>query len=215
MAKEKLEIPNSESSNGKSIEKMRKNEVIEEVKTAQQQAQEAQAELERIATMNKEIRKLNNLLRHIRKVQEAMQLLAERLIERGEPYFARKLVARSMIHDRSKFSGIEWEYLVKEDSHQEKEGEKLQMAIHQHVMSNDHHPECWGTINSMSEEAIAEMVCDWYARSAESASNLREWIKKEALSKYEINSKGKIYKIIKRFVDLLVDSPLKTIKPKA
>lgn len=195
-----------------SIERMRKDEVIEEAITIQQKMEEAQAELEKIAAINKEVKKMTNLLRHIRKVQDAVQILAERLIAQEETHFARKLVQRSMIHDYSKFTGIEWEYLVKEDPHEDLEGDKLALAIHQHVMSNDHHPECWGDINKMSDEAIAEMVCDWYVRSSESASNLRDWIKKVALDKYGINPRGKVYKKIKRFVDILLDAPLKTIK---
>ena len=196
------------NSEPKSIDQMTKDEVLEEAKNAQ-------AELERIGIIGVQKKKLDNLRRHISKVQDAAQILADRLIEQGEIYFARKLLANSMIHDLSKFCGIEWDYLVKDDSHVEIEGEKLAMAIYQHVHSNDHHPECWDGIDNMSEIAIAEMICDWYARSSESASNLRQWIKSVAIGKYNIKPQGKTYKRIKKFVDLLLDVPLKTIKPKS
>jgi hypothetical protein len=209
-AEEKLEQNIEEK---KDIAKMKKDEVIEEVKNAQQQAQEAQAELKRLAQVNKDIQKLNNLRRHINKVQDAILIMAEKLISQDKIDLAKIIVANSMTHDVSKFSGIEWEYLVKEDGQVESYGDKLSMAIYQHVHTNDHHPERWGGIENMPPAAIAEMVCDWYARSSESASNLRDWIKKEATKKYEIKPTGKQYKLIKYFVDLLLDVPLKTIKP--
>ena len=189
------------------IEKKPKAEVVEEAKAAQE-------ELERIARVKKEVSKLQNLRRHIDKVQDAVLLLAQRLIERGEVDFAKVIVANSMTHDVSKFSGIEWEYLVKDDPHAEMDGDKLQMAIYQHVTSNDHHPERWGGVANMPREALAEMVCDWYARASESAKDLRDWVKNEALKKYSISPQGKVYKSIKYFIDILLDAPLKTIKPK-
>jgi len=199
---------NGNSKNDKPIEKQTKDAVVE-------LAKEAQAKLDEISKITRETNKLNNLRRHIQNVQDAVQLLANKLMNMGEVNFAKILVANSMNHDKSKFSGIEWEYLVKEDGQEEIEGEKLEMAVFQHVTTNDHHPERWGGINDMPREAIAEMVCDLYARSSEAGTDLMQYIKNVFIKKHSISYSGKGYKTMKKFVDLLVDKPLKSIKPKA
>jgi len=192
----------------KPIEKQTKNEVVEAAK-------EAHAKLEELSKIAKESKKLNNLRRHIQKVQDAVQVLAERLIHKNEIAFAKILVANSMNHDKSKFSGIEWEYLVKEDPQEEISGEKLEMAIFQHVTTNDHHPERWGGIDCMPRESIAEMVCDLYTRSSEAGTDLMKYIKEVFVKKHNLSFSGKGYKTMKYFIDLLVDKPLKSIIPKA
>lgn len=190
----------------KPIEKMTKEEIAEEAKNAQ-------AQLDRINQINREVKKINNLRRHICKVQDAAQIMAERLIENGYSYLARKIVANSMTHDISKFRGIEWEYLVKVDGQEESnENENLKLAIHQHVSSNDHHPECWGSIDGMSQEAMAEMVCDLHARASEAGTDLRSYVKEVFCKKHKITTKGKTYKRIKKFIDLLLDMQLKPIQ---
>ena len=146
---------------------------------------------------------LDNLLRHIELVRSACLLLAKRLIAKGRPEFGRILIARSLLHDASKFSGIEWDYL-----HAGKDipKDQLELAVKQHVYTNDHHPEYWGSVENMPEICIAEMVCDWYARSQEFGTSLREWIEKEAIKRYQINTKSRQYKNIKKFVDLLLEN---------
>ena len=144
-----------------------------------------------------------NVLRHIKNVQEAAKLLGERLIDRGEKDLGRILIANSMIHDNSKFFGIEWEYMSAEETNKE----KLQLAVLQHVTTNPHHPEYWGDIKDMPRIYLAEMVCDWHARSVEFGTDLRDWIKNAALEKYGITTQTKVYKTIKEFVDLLLDNP--------
>jgi hypothetical protein len=64
----------------------------------------------------------------------------------------------------------------------------------------------------MPPDAIAEMVCDWYARSQEMGTDLRAWIKEEALKRYDIPPTGRVAKLVKKFVDLLLDPPLKDKK---
>lgn len=150
-------------------------------------------------------KKLDFRIRHIRNVQKSAELLAERLADRGEFDLARRLVQNSLHHDSSKFEGIEWEFLDFESSDKENK-EKLQLAVYQHQQGNDHHPEFFAHgIDDMSQVQIAEMVCDWKARSEEFGSSLRDWIKEKASERYGFSLRSKNYQKIKFFVDLLLD----------
>lgn len=146
---------------------------------------------------------LDNLTRHIDLVREACLLLGNRLIKQGDEVVGRELIARGYRHDNSKFTGIEWDYLhqgVKVDP------KFLELAIIEHQSSNDHHPEFWGGINEMPDVALAEMVCDWLARSQEFGSSLKDWIEDEALEKYSFTKKSNVYRTIKKFVDILLEN---------
>lgn len=160
-----------------------------------------------IQTVSKEQEQLETLMRHIRKVQDACWELAKKLLKKGEITFARRLIASSLSHDVSKFFGIEWENLIHSDNQ-----ELLKFSVHHHQQTNMHHPEYWGKIENMPRLAIAEMVCDWYARSNEFATDLKQWIKEEALPKYKVSPQGKTYKIIKEFIDLLLEPPYTKLK---
>lgn len=147
---------------------------------------------------------LDNLVRHVELVREAGILLGKRLIAQGRVDFGRLLIAKCHVHDESKFYGIEWDYL---HQGQDVNREDLSRAIKQHVATNSHHPEYWGGIENMPEIGIAEMVCDWYARSQEFGTGLREWVKKEAVQRYKIDLDGDHMRWITKFLDLLlVDS---------
>jgi len=133
---------------------------------------------------------LDNLVRHIDLVRGACLLLGKRLIGQGRVEFGRILIARGFEHDVSKFSSIEWDYL---HAGQNVPRDQLDMAIRQHVRTNSHHPEYWGGIENMPEIAVAEMVCDWYARSQEFGTGLREWITSEAVERFQIDVAGEGY----------------------
>jgi len=147
---------------------------------------------------------LQVVLRHVKLVQDTAQLLAERLFESGSDELARVLIANSFCHDNSKFFGIEWEYLL---SNGEAKKESLELAIHQHQATNQHHPEFWGGIEQMPRVCVAEMVCDWFARSTEFGTDLRIWVKEAALKKYGITSRHKVYQWIKEFLDMILEKP--------
>lgn len=150
--------------------------------------------------------RLDNLRRHIHNVQESGYLLAERLRKRagdGDLELAHELVINIHVHDHSKFKGIEWEYL--HDEIKESDPEKFKLAWEQHVKTNEHHPEFWFGISNMPRVFVAEMVCDWKARSSEFATDLREWVKTKATKKFGFTVQGKVYKEIKEFLDLLLD----------
>ena len=143
---------------------------------------------------------LKSLVRHIKIVQDAGQILGERLVDGGETEFGKILIANTLSHDQSKFFGVEWDYLRRGE-----DADSLSKAMNQHLSTNRHHPEYWGGINEMPRIYIAEMCCDIYSRSTEMGTDLRQWIKGDAVQKYDMSLQGKAYKTIKFFIDLLLD----------
>lgn len=158
-------------------------------------------------TMPDEEKPLRTLMRHIKNVQSECGLLGERLIEQGKHEFARRLVANSMLHDNSKFHGIEWECLS--EAAREEKPEQFKAAVLQHQATNPHHPEYWGGIDNMPSVYIAEMVCDWKARSDEFGTDLRDWVKEKATKRWGFTTQGRVYKEIKEYLDLLLDPTFK------
>lgn len=152
--------------------------------------------------MSEDEKPLRTIMRHIRNVQDNCSLLAERLLEK-EPDFARKLLANSLLHDNSKLRGIEWANLNGDTK--KMNGEAFKLAHQAHVENNPHHPEYWDGIDNMPRVYIAEMVCDWKARSDEMGTDLRIWVKEEATKRFDFTAQGKVYKTIKEFVDILLD----------
>ncbi len=148
-------------------------------------------------------KRLSTILRHISNVREDCELLGNKLIEQGEMDTGRKLIANGLIHDNSKLHGIEWAYLHQDIL--EKEELLFKAAAKQHVHTNPHHPEYWGDIEQMPRVYVAEMVCDWHARSSEFGTDLRAWIKEKAFTKYKIPINGRIHGEIKEFLILLLD----------
>jgi len=139
-------------------------------------------------------------MRHIRGVHQIGEELALKLFEKGEMDFAKKLMINVLQHDISKLSSpLEYEHL------NDAQGEYFKLAKNEHQQKNSHHPEYWGGIANMPELAIAEMCIDWYARAREKGSSLRDWIKVTATKQFEFNTKSKVYKSIKKYVDMLLD----------
>tara|TARA_Y100000310_G_C20592612_1_gene768876 strand:+ start:198 stop:749 length:552 start_codon:yes stop_codon:yes gene_type:complete len=157
--------------------------------------------------IDREAEHLEALLRHIKLVQDACLLLGQRLTKNGEVEFGKKLIADSLLHDNSKFYGIEWKYMRNGDKEENKE--MFMLAIEQHVTTNEHHPEHWGGLDSMPRIYVAEMVCDLYARSTEFGTDLRAYVKEVFLPKHNISVNSKKYKEMKYFIDLLLEKPFK------
>lgn len=154
------------------------------------------------------LEKLDGRAEHIENVQRAARKMALRLAKSGEFVLARRLVQRAYRHDNSKFSGIEWEYLELD----EKDEKMKAIAAHQHQQQNDHHPEHFPKgISEMTDAQIAEMVCDWWARSTEQGKDLREWTTKTAAERFGYTLRSVVWKKIKRFVDLLLEPELKQL----
>lgn len=144
---------------------------------------------------------IDDLLAHIDRVRENARVLAERLIEVGQNNFARVLLARAHVHDASKWSGIEWEQM---HMGPDVTGPPLEAAIRQHQKTNDHHPEYWDGLANMPRIAVAELCCDWLARSQEFATDLRVYIKTQAVERFNFASAPEQVKWINTFVDMLL-----------
>jgi hypothetical protein len=148
---------------------------------------------------------LDNLVRHIDLVRQAGVLLGRRIMargQRGDEEFGRILIGKVYVHDASKFAGIEWKYL---HAGKDVPKEQLDLAIQQHVETNDHHPEFHGGFHQMPDVCIAEMVCDWYARAMEFGTGLRDWIENQAVQRFNIDTDSPEYKRLQEFVDILLE----------
>lgn len=159
---------------------------------------------------------LDGVLRHIKNVQDNCIILGERLISNGEPFLGRMLIHNGLQHDASKLAGIEWEYL-KYTNIKRLSKEKLlnfKASLQQHVTTNKHHPECWGSIHNMPDLFIAEMVCDWKARSEEFGTSLFDWIDKEATKKFEFTKNDAVFEKIMKFVNMLCNRPFDKVDEK-
>lgn len=184
--------------------------IDEILKEKEEELRFREATLEEKEKAYQEIKKVESLVRHVRNVQDACFMLGKKLIELGENDFGRILIANSMLHDNSKFYGIEWDYLNPNSSENNKE--LFIHALKQHQCTNKHHPEYWGHINDMPRIHVAEMVCDWYARSVEMGTDLKDFFINQAIDKYKINKSGKKFKEIKYFIEVVLDKPFKPVK---
>jgi len=156
--------------------------------------------------------KIRGIARHIRNVEDNCLLLGEKLIERGEIDLGHRLIANGYIHDSSKFSGIEFEYLSLNNPIEENLKLKTRLAIEHHQKTNSHHPEHWaGGIKDMPDVYICEMVCDWKSRSEEFGTSLRDWINNQATIKWGFHAHDEVCIKIMQYVDLLCDKPFQGI----
>jgi hypothetical protein len=154
-----------------------------------------------------ESRRLKTLIRHITNVQQSCLLLGEILIARGEKEFGQRLIANGFLHDNSKFCGCEWAHLH-EDVKQE-HPKQFKAALDNHTHSNPHHPEYWAGIKNMPPLYLAEFVCDVHARGSEFGTDVRDWVKTVAADKFGFTLQSKVYKDVKQFLDMLLESPFK------
>ncbi len=151
--------------------------------------------------------KIDDIIRHIDNVKDNCMLLGERLINNGRADIGRLLVANGFIHDNSKFYGVEWDYL----NDQTNDPELLRVAISQHNRTNPHHPEYWGKIELMPGLYIAELVCDWKARSGEFGTSLQDWIEEGAATKFGYTKDSEIFRKIIYYSEMLCDKPFKAV----
>jgi hypothetical protein len=156
--------------------------------------------------------KIRGITRHMRNVENNCLILGEKLIMRGEIELGHDLIANGFVHDASKFHGIEWDNMAPGTTTGEESAKlKMKMAVNHHRKINPHHPEYWGEIQKMPRVYIAEMVCDWKARSEEFGSSLKDYIDELATKRWGFVKDDKTYKEIISFVDLLCEKPFEQI----
>ena len=63
----------------------------------------------------------------------------------------------------------------------------------------------------MPELYIAEMVCNWKARSSEFGTDLREWMTTGAAKRFKYKANSSIHQKCLHYVDMLCDKPFKKL----
>jgi hypothetical protein len=142
--------------------------------------------------------KLTNVLRHIKRVEDNCNLIAKDY-EDSDLKFALQLIQRGRRHDVSKLNLTEFIELL-DPSHP-----NFHQRLLHHRKHNDHHPEYWdGGIKKMNANpaAVAEMVCDWKARSEEFGSDLESWIN-DTFTIYNYTTNDAVYELILKFKNIL------------
>lgn len=158
--------------------------------------------------------KIRAIARHRRNVEDNCLLLGERLIYAGEFELGKQVIANGGVHDVSKYSGIEFEFMAPGTPTEEETAKlKLKIAIQQHNTTNKHHPEAWsGGIKDMPDVYLAELVCDCKARSEEQASDFREWIDTVATKKWNFTAEDEVYQKIMKYINILCEQPFKAVE---
>lgn len=157
-----------------------------------------------------EMRRLLYLLRHIENVQRSCQVMALKIIERGEFELGKELLKQGMTHDISKFDGIEFEELNGPDI--DTDSEAFREAMTRHVSNNTHHPQYFDSepgandgIHHMGPVFLYEMVADWSARSSEQGTDLREVIRTRAMPRFGFCEADPVFRVIEDAIGLLLE----------
>ena len=151
--------------------------------------------------------KLDTILRHIKRVEENCNLVAEKLIDIN-PAFSMAIARRGRLHDASKLEPLEFEHLWSDDN-------KFEIALANHHAGNSHHPEHYlNGIYGMSDLDLCEMVCDCTARGQEFGTNVREWFfdvkdPDNAPTKFGYAGDEKMYAKIESYLVLILSTPFK------
>ena len=157
--------------------------------------------------------KIRSITRHIRNVEDNCLILGERLILQGRIDLGKQLIANGFIHDASKFTGIEFEYLSLQNPTEENNKLKMKLAIQQHNTTNLHHAEAWsGGIKDMPDVYLAELICDVKARSEEFGTSIVEYINTVGIKRWNITEEDDVYKKMMEFINILCEKPFEQIK---
>jgi hypothetical protein len=133
--------------------------------------------------------------------------LGEELIENGQIDLGKALISNGLIHDHSKFVGIEYEFMAPVTA---TPNLKLKIAVSHHQKINPHHVEYWaGGIKEMPDVYLAEMVCDLKSRSEEFGTSLMDYIDGDGVKRWKITKESETYKRMIKFVNLLCEKPFK------
>lgn len=142
---------------------------------------------------------IERLLQHIENVQRGCKIVGMKLIKNGECKLGKELIANGMIHDHSKFYGLQWEAFCGTKT------QLLQDAIRVHKYTNFHHPEYWMGIKNMPDVYLYECVIDWWARSHELGGYFPQWINDVASKIYGFQPPDPVNYKIQKVVDLLIE----------
>jgi hypothetical protein len=141
------------------------------------------------------IYQISDTLQHKKFVLLSCAKLAQFLFDNGKKEFAFELMERSYIHDISKLNKDEFYGMatfatdveaMKNKSVTKPSDEKM-LAISLHWSRNTHHPEFHKQIEDMSIMDIAEMCCDWHARSVQFKTNLLEWVNDKLQPRFQFS----------------------------
>jgi len=148
-----------------------------------------------------EIKRRRLLIKHIDYVRTDCDFISEYFLSNNEDLDCLEIMRRGRAHDLSKFDDLEWNHLNGFDD------PLFIEAIKHHRLTNDHHPEFHGSIHNMPRICVAEMVCDWKARSTQFGSDLEQWIEKDAKRIWDFNDNDEVSKTIKEFLNVLLEKP--------
>lgn len=141
-----------------------------------------------------EQKKVSDILRHMRRVEDNCERLADSLSDFD---FALQLVQRGRLHDASKLDVFEFNNL-------DMKSPDFYVALKRHHYHNPHHPEHHKDIFAMSDLDVAEMVCDCLARAQEFGTDIKKWFFEEAPSKYHYERGDRVWNLINGYLDLLL-----------
>lgn len=173
-------------------------------------SEDVKKELEELKKNQAELDKLDDILKHLQALHKICITLGRGLIAEGEFFFGRQLIKNCFLHDLSKLSGLEWQYLNSETANDEPE--KFKLALENHRENNSHHVQFHNGFENMPRLARAEMVADFVVRSNLMGTDIRAYLKDVAVKEFGLSLNGKDYKELIYFLDLIVGKPFK--KPK-
>lgn len=152
---------------------------------------------------------IRDLINHKKYFFESAYKLSSYFLENNQEDMALEIVKRAFIHDFSKLSENEFSsFMVFKNYNSSLKNadvsycEEEKVFLTEHWKHNRHHPEYWSDINDMSEIDIAEMVCDWHARSTEFNTDLREFIAVRQENRFQFSEE--ILKKVTKYVEILL-----------
>lgn len=168
--------------------------------------------------LEKRIEHFNELCNHKKILIDSCRILSIYFLNNGDEESALKLMKRAFIHDISKLSNFEFhaadafDSFVKNSNNREyvfSVDEKV--FLNEHWRNNKHHPEHWDDVYNMTDIDIAEMVCDWHARSVEFNDDLKKYIEHRQNTRFSFPED--IYNKILHYADILVNETLSANQP--
>lgn len=173
--------------------------------------------------LENKLEQLDDIMNHVGFVIQAGHKLSRKLMIAGEEDKAVSLLQRILVHDFSKSLVDEFYGMAKfsndtaalKDPNVKHASDGKMEAIKLHWSRNDHHPEFWTTVmpntlthsepieisSEMLELSIAEMCCDWYARSIQFKTDVMEFYKIKSKDRWKFTEEHD--KLIVKFLSML------------